>query len=224
MQTTIYIDGLNLYHGTLKGGAYKWLDVVKLFTEICHEQNPLVQVVKIKFFTAPIKGKIASRGEQAVQAQNAYHKALRTLYPDRFQIIEGYFTLEESGMPRYQTPVVKEDRISVWRLEEKKTDVQIALTMYRDACKGMEQLVLVSNDSDIVPAFEAIREDCPQVHLASIIPRLKRIDGEDRPGNAELAHLSNWVRHHIREEELQTCQLPVFIPTKKKPVYKPNYW
>ena len=224
MKTTLYIDGFNLYYGVLKGSPYKWLDVVKLFTHICQEQNPDADIVAVKFFTAPVKGKIATRGEQAVLSQNAYHKALRTLYPDLFQVIEGYFILEAGGMPRYQNPLVKTDRVNVWRLEEKKTDVNIAVHLYRDAYKGMGQLVLVSNDSDIVPALEAIQEDFQQAITAAIMPRLKPTGGEARPPNAELSKLSNWTRHYILEEELKACQLPNMIPTKKRAVYKPDYW
>jgi hypothetical protein len=55
MKTIIYIDGYNLYYGTLRGTAYKWLDVVQLFEGICHAQNPASQLVQVKFFTAPIK-------------------------------------------------------------------------------------------------------------------------------------------------------------------------
>ena len=61
-------------------------------------------------------------------------------------------------MPRYQNPLVKTDRVNVWRLKEKKTDVNIALNLYRDAYKGVEQLVLVSNDSDISRHWKRYRK------------------------------------------------------------------
>ena len=52
MKTTIYIDGYNLYYGALRNTAYKWLDIVQLFSGICHIQNPTCEVVAVKFFTA----------------------------------------------------------------------------------------------------------------------------------------------------------------------------
>lgn len=224
MKTTLYIDGFNLYYGTVKGTPYKWLDVVKLLSGICHTQNPHSEIVAVKYFTAPVKGSIATHGMQAVQSQNAYLKALRTLYPNVIEIIEGYFVLEEAGLPRYQKPLIKTDRVQVWKLEEKKTDVHLAIQMYRDACKGTEQQVLVSNDSDLVPALEAIKTDYPSITLGIVIPRLKRIGGAIRPSNVELERLADWTRHYILEEELADSQLPAFIPTKKKPIYKPSYW
>ena len=224
MKTTLYIDGFNLYYGTVKGTAYKWLDVVKLLSNICYAQNPNFEVVAVKYFTAPVKGSIATHGSQAVQSQSNYLRALQVLYPDFIEIIEGYFVLEEAGLPRYQKPSVKTDRLQVWKLEEKKTDVHIAIQMYRDACKGAEHQVLVSNDSDLVPALEAIRADYPDTRLGVVIPRLKRTGSDIRPSNVELERLAHWTRHYILEDELAASQLPTFIPTKKRPIYKPNYW
>lgn len=224
MKTTLYIDGFNLYYGTVKGTAYKWLDVVKLLSNICYAQNPNFEVVAVKYFTAPVKGSIATHGSQAVQSQSNYLRALQVLYPDFIEIIEGYFVLEEAGLPRYQKPLVKTDRLQVWKLEEKKTDVHIAIQLYRDACKGAEHQVLVSNDSDLVPALEAIRADYPDTRLGVVIPRLKRTGSDIRPSNVELERLAHWTRHYILEDELAASQLPTFIPTKKRPIYKPNYW
>ena len=224
LKTILYIDGFNLYYGAVKGTPHKWLDVVKLFSSICHEQNPSIEIVAVKYFTAPVKGSIATHGEQAVQSQNAYLKALRTLYPNLIEVIEGYFVLEEAGLPRYQKPLVKTDRLQVWKLEEKKTDVHLAIQMYRDACHGVEHQVLVSNDSDLVPALEAIRADYPRLTIGVVMPRLKRTGSDIRPTNTELDNLAHWTRHHIHENELAAAQLPNLIPTKKKPIYKPTYW
>lgn len=224
MKTTIYIDGFNLYYSALKGTPYKWLDVVALFSQICHTQNPEACVECVKFFTAPVRGKIATRGEQAVHSQAIYHKALKTRHPDTFRIIEGFFMVESAHLPKYQNPIDKTDRVEVWRMEEKKTDVNIALNLYRDAAAGMEQVVLVSNDSDLVPAIEAVKADFPVVTVGTIAPQLKTEEGQARASNKELADLSDWVRHYMREEELQSALLPEVIPTRKKAVFKPDYW
>lgn len=224
MKTTIYIDGFNLYFSALKSTPYKWLDVVSLFSKICHIQDPESDIQKIKFFTAPVKGKIATRGEKAVQSQQIYHKALQTLYPEIFQIIEGFFIVQAVNLPKLQTPINKEERVGVWKMEEKKTDVNIALHAFRDAMKGMEQIVLVSNDSDLVPVFEAIKEDFPTVRLAVIAPKLKPDEAEIRVNNKELSELANWTREYILETEFQNSQLPQKIKTTKKPIVKPSYW
>lgn len=62
------------------------------------------------------------------------------------------------------TPYDKTQRSRVWKLEEKKADVNIAMEMYRDLSKGCyDQVVIISNDSDAEPVLAALREDF--VHL-----------------------------------------------------------
>ena len=70
MKTRIYIDGYNLFYGCLKNGPYKWLDIHALFVDrILRAQCPEASDVELKFFTADIKAKIATRGQQAQSAQ-----------------------------------------------------------------------------------------------------------------------------------------------------------
>lgn len=225
MQTTLYIDGYNLYYGVLRNTPYKWLDVVKLFTRICQQQDPSFQVHKVKFFTAPIKIRLATHGEASQKSQRDYHRALTKLYPDQVEIIEGFFSLSEGWHPVYKTPIDRSDTIRAWKLEEKQTDVNIALAMYRDAIKGdTEQCVIVSNDSDLTPALQAIWEDCNTVKMGAIMPILQQGEKAKRPPNQGISIFANWTRGHVLESELQAAQLPEKIPTRKKPILKPKYW
>lgn len=225
MKTIAYIDGYNLYYGCLKHSKDKWLDLYKLFSlRILHAQAPASELVSLKFFTADIKAKIASNGQAAQHAQQAYHRALEQLYPDHIRIIKGYYALEKACLPIYQQPPCKTARVDVWKLEEKQTDVNIALEAYRDAAKGRaEQLVFVSNDTDLAPALAAIRDDfASDIKIGVVLPIRKSTHG--RPGNEQLSQYADWTRRHITDEELAACQLPVKIPTQKKPIVKPEYW
>ncbi len=225
MKTTIYIDGYNLYYGALRGTPYKWLDVVSLFEAICHDENPAIQVQAVKLFTSPIKAKISTRKDQAVRSQRLYLNALKQCHPERLTVIEGFFQLTKGAFPRYQKPIEKMDKVEVWRLEEKQTDVNIALHLYSDVVqKHTEQVILVSNDSDFIPAFTFARQANPVINIGTILPRLPTDTGIQRPTNTELSKLSDWSRHYIRPEELEASQLPNKIPTKKKPIIKPDYW
>ena len=107
MKTIVYIDGYNLYYGALRGTAYKWLDVMTLFASICHIQNPASEVIAIRFFTAPIKSKLATHGDLSLKSQSDYHRALQVLYPNRLEIVLGYFSLAEGWFPKYQTPTLR---------------------------------------------------------------------------------------------------------------------
>lgn len=53
LKTNVYIDGFNLYYGSLNGTPYKWLDIGKL----CHAMLPLHAIQDIKFFTARVSAR-----------------------------------------------------------------------------------------------------------------------------------------------------------------------
>lgn len=224
MKTTLYIDGYNLYYGVLRNSEYKWLDVAQLFTMLAKERSPEAEIVAIKFFTAPVKIRFANHREASQKSQRDYHTALERLYPE-FSLILGYFNPTEGWYPKYQNPVDRNNTVRAWNLEEKQTDVNIALHMYRDIAKGnTQQCVLVSNDSDLIPALKAIREDFPEAKIGSVIPVIKKNGALERQPNKGLLQLADWVRGYIRSEELEAAQLPAKVPGKKKAVFKPSYW
>jgi hypothetical protein len=226
MDTVIYIDGYNLFYGRLRNTPYKWLDIVKLFDSIVRVQTPSSKLIKLKYFTAPIKANFASHGRDSVSAQNTYHRALVTQYPDLVDIIMGYHTVERGSPPVYNHPIDKDQRVDVWKFEEKQTDVNIALAMYKDALSGgVQQQVLVTSDSDLEPALELIKIDRPNVLQGLIIPRNKPRKGQaSRPSNQSLSQHVNWVRRYILDSECEQAQFSAKIATHKKPIKKPVYW
>ena len=227
MRTLCYVDGYNLYYGCLKGTAYKWLDIYQLFNRIIKEQNPQNQLIQIKFFTAPVKTKLASHGVLAGISQADYHRALEQIYPDKIQIIEGYFSMEEGSFLEYRKPPDKARKVKVWRLEEKQTDVNIAISAYRDLVKDhAAQIIFVSNDTDLEPVLKAIREDFGNSIKIGVILPIREAAGtsKPRPGNHRLSDYADWTRHSIKNLELTASQLPDKVPTRKKPILKPEYW
>lgn len=55
--------------------------------------------------------------------------------------------------------------------EEKRTDVNIAIHMLDDAYQGLcEQQVLVSGDSDLVPALQMVRHRFPAIRTVVYVP------------------------------------------------------
>jgi uncharacterized LabA/DUF88 family protein len=225
MRTIVYIDGYNFYFGVLRNTAYKWLDIASLVKHICHVQNPQLEVIAVKFFTAPVITRVATQGDKALHSQDSYHKALLNSHPQTLEIIKGYYILEKGNPPRYKNPIDKQDRVEVWRLEEKQTDVNIALQLYRDATfKHCEHGVLVSSDSDLVPALAFLKQDFPDYPIGLILPRRESSTSEQRPPNSSLSDLANWTRSYILDDELKRFQLPDKVPTKKKPAVKPDYW
>ena len=231
LRTRIYVDGYNFYYGCLKGTPFKWLDLMVLFerwvlpsaaTGSGSRSSQLLPLA-INYFTADILEK-AARAPDSVSSQSRYHTALKKLYPDRIKCIKGYYSLIESKAKIVDAEEPAKwprdcQEILVWKLEEKQSDVSLALQAYHDAITGaVDQVVIVTNDTDIAPALEMIR--ChTQATIGLIVPTR---DGQRIP-NAELENRAHWVRTHITEEELRNSQLPRVI-AGKRPTVKPESW
>lgn len=229
-KTAVYVDGYNLYYGRLRGTEFKWLDLPVLFDRLLAIQDPSAVVTAVKFFSAPALGNFASHGQASEAAQSSYHRALCVCHPDRFSIKLGNHSMDRNGslMPAFVVgkPFDRNVKARVWRIEEKKTDVNIALAMYRDACKGLiDQAVLCTNDSDAEPVLEALREDFPELLIGVVTPvRPPAQEAASRRHAVSLSRHAHWTRRYILDEELQAAQLPLVVPTKKKPIRKPEHW
>jgi len=230
LRTQIYIDGYNLYYGRLRETPFKWLDVVALFSSITRSIEPHTKIISVKFFTAPALSKFASHGQDSMRAQNDYHRALEARYPNYFEKILGSHVYEKNGtrMPLF-VPNQSFDKtisVKVWRLVEKKTDVNIAISMYRDVNRGdINQIVLFSNDTDAEPAIKALTEDFPALKIGLIMPITPHIsEKKRRPASVSLSKLAHWTRTYINDDELALAQLPKQVATNKKPAQKPLHW
>lgn len=116
----------------------------------------------------------------------------------------------------------KDQRQRVWMIEEKLTDVQLALTVYRDALSGgVDQVVVCSNDSDVEPALKLVRQDAPDVRIGLVMPLRPDAKGQDVVSNKRLTAQTTWTRRHVLDAELAANQLPPHVPDKKKPASKP---
>jgi uncharacterized LabA/DUF88 family protein len=230
MRTIVYVDGYNLYYGRITGTSYKWLDLPALFQGILSVQDPASVLLHVKYFTAPALAKFARRGNVSSEAQTTYHRALESKYSGvvpTFSIIKGRHDPVEDYAPLVipgKQPD-KNKRVLVWKIVEKKTDINLAMAMYRDAANGIvDQLVLCTNDSDAEPALEAIRQDFPHVQIGLVTPRAPDPRGQ-RVVSKSLAQYANWTRHHILDQELEQAQLRPTVAAKSGKVFrKPAHW
>lgn len=229
-RTAVYIDGYNLYYGRLRGSPHKWLDLVRLIENILADRDQNERLEKVKLFTAYALANFATHGQDSVEAQSAYHRALKAMHGDRFEAIYGKHSYDRDGalLPTFVLGQAydRTQRSRVWKLEEEKTDVNLAITMYRDACKGsFDRIILVSNDSDAEPALQAIREDFPQIVVGVVMPiRPTAADNVHRRASGSLANLAHWVIKQLTDAQLFEAHLPTTVPTKKKPIRKPAHW
>ncbi|RMO24834.1 NYN domain-containing protein [Pseudomonas savastanoi] len=229
MRTACFVDGYNLFYGLLAGTPYKWLDIPSLLAHIIRVERPDSTLQAVSFFTTGVMPRLATRGILSKEAQDTY---LRALKAHGVEVFYGRHQLEPRYAPRFvdkNTPASRVDQIGIWKLEEKETDVHIAISMYRLAARQMvlppeeriQQIVLVSADTDMTPAMRAIREDFPDVRLGVILPHR---EGAKRAVPGSLKLHSDWMRRVVTNDELSEHQFPPRIPTRKKPADKPKYW
>jgi uncharacterized LabA/DUF88 family protein len=152
----IYVDGFNLYHGLHAKWrrSYLWLDLGALGRAI----RPRSKLVTIKYFTAPVLNE-----PRALSRQSNYQAALTAQNPGLIEIIQG----------RYQTkPKTCRGCGKSWtEYEEKETDVNIAVHLVSDAARGIsDAAIIVSADSDLVPAVKAARSMNPTLFIAAAFP------------------------------------------------------
>lgn len=229
LRTACFIDGYNVFYGLVAGTGYKWLDLPALLDHILKIEQPASELKAISFFTAGVKPSLASRGNLSKEAQDTY---LRALIAQGVVVHYGRHQLEPRNAPRFvdkATPPSRLDRVAIWKLEEKETDVHIAISMYRlasqqsalPADERIQQMVLVSADTDMTPALKAIREDFPELRLGVILPHR---EGMQRTTPGSLKNYSHWMRHLVTTEELASHQFPDRVSTLKRPAIKPAYW
>jgi len=228
VRTAFFVDGYNLYYGALHGSPYKWLDLPAILSHILQAQNPACETASVHYYTSPVIARLATRGQASNDAQSRYIRALQT---KGVTVVLGNHRLARGFAPRFVKgqKASRSDQVAIWQLEEKETDVNLALGMYRAACQAeplqIGQIVLVSGDTDLAPALAAIRTDFAQLALGVIVPHRSE-NGElarEAPGSLKLH--SHWIRRSISDTELAACQLPPKVPLPKKPaIIKPDYW
>lgn len=205
----VYIDGFNFYYGAIKGTPHKWLDLQDFCTKLLNQDD----LILVRYFTSLCDGERLTR-------QLAFINALSTL--PKVKICFGKFKTKDvkclhrgckfPGDRTFQT------------VEEKRTDVAIGIHMlddaYADAC---DKLVLISGDSDLVPAIETVRRRFPNkktiVYKPTRDPKMKPRRGD------ELAQASGDGRP-LPVGLLSHCHLPpeVHDPRSGKTFKKPTAW
>ncbi len=205
MKLYIYIDGFNLYYGCLKGTPHKWLDVFKL----CKYLFPHDEIVKIKYFTAPIRNRENDIDSERPNRQQIYFRALRTI--KNLEIIEGMFLSHNVSMKL----ATGRGFATVIKSEEKGTDVNIATHLIHDAHnKKFEKAVVISNDSDLVTPIRIVTKEITS--LVTVISPFKR-------NNIELMEAATNIKK-IRRGVLGVSQFPYRLNDAIGEFFIPEKW
>lgn len=230
VRTRAYIDGYNLYYGCLKRSADKWLDPRALISCILatlsyeHDGAPIGQhcrALTLKYFTALILEAFA-KSTDSIACQRHYHAALLAHLEGNLEIIQGYHEARPARAYLWEPgrSALACDRIEIWRLEEKQSDVALALHAYSDAISGqVDQVIFITNDTDVVPALKMIRE-----HTSVIVGLIAPIRRGRGAVNAALERYAHWTRKHIDDEEFARSQLPARVRVRGAMIHKPISW
>ncbi len=205
MQIYIYIDGFNLYYGSLKNTPYRWLDLSLLAKFLF----PKHEIAKIKYFTAPIKVRKYDSDPDKSNRQQMYLRALKTI--PHLEIHEGSFLSNKIMMRRSDgTGFVR-----VIKTEEKGTDVSLASHLLNDGHnKKYEMAVVISNDSDLV-------EPIKMVTLELVLPIV--VVSPFEKNTIKLKEVATGVKQ-IRKGLLRAAQFPDELEDVIGKFQKPPSW
>lgn len=137
------------------------------------------------------------RWSEARDRQKRFLKALSSL--SKVEIVLGYFQMREKRCLATCGETYGEP-------EEKKTDVNIAVSMISDAVDGKtDSIVLVSGDSDIQPSIQWVRERFPKIKVTVYIPSL---DFEEKERRSDFYRQINVPCKFLPIDHLKDHQLP----------------
>ena len=211
MRTIVYIDGFNLFYGLLRNTPWLWLDLEKFVRALLTEKY---DIVAIKFFTARIR---CDKFMQASPHDQACYLEVLTANP-LIQIIEGAYKRFRVKLPFVKEPCVscgKVEYATVWKTEEKKSDVNLAVEKTCDAYENKaDAFVLISGDADHAAALAVARRKHGKVTVV-----FNPHEGE----STELRKLSTFYRAIPRELPAK-CQLPIEVEAGGRIVHCPEAW
>jgi uncharacterized LabA/DUF88 family protein len=214
LRVTYLVDGLNLYHSLrevemMSKARVRWLDLRRLCASYLHAvrgaMGQRVELGQIHYFSA-IASHLAARDAQAVERQNAY---LAVLGDSGVNVSLSRFKQKDVTCPKCGNRFV--------RYEEKETDVAICMKLMEIAARGeCEVAVLVSGDTDMVPAIKAAKRLSPSLSIGVAFPFMRH--------NAELRAVADFT-FSIGQRDVQRAQFPPTVSLSDgKTILKPARW
>ena len=205
-RVAVYVDGYNLYH-SLENGYYDllWLDIErisKLYFDDIHS-SIYSEITFIKFFTA-----IWKNMPDSISHHENYFNALEATSGNKVIQYLGKFNRVSEQCPKCHE--------TIYFQKEKHSDVNLALHMLMDAIDNKyDTALLISGDSDFVPAIRMIKKEIEDVKILVLYP----------PGalNADLSAIADYSSE-MSESLLLKCQLSDTVTSDGKTFSKPKEW
>ena len=153
-KVNFYIDGFNIYHAIdkMKDNKLKWINY-KLLCQKLLKPNEIIN--QIFYFSA-----YATWKQSSFLKHRVFVRALKT---ENINIILGNF--------KNKTKYIPNINYNYKYHEEKESDVNIAIHLVRDACrKNCDTAIILSGDSDLVPAIKMAKLENNDLKIGVIIP------------------------------------------------------
>jgi uncharacterized LabA/DUF88 family protein len=212
MRVAAFIDGFNLYHAIDNTGLshLKWLNLWSLCEAFA--PSPQFTLTAVYYFSA-----FATWRSYSCERHRQYVEALKAV---RVTPILGRFKEKNRSCRSCETS---------WKdHEEKESDVNIALHLYREAARDRyDRALLVTQDSDLVPAVRMVRGDFPKKTIRILTPIGLHHSYELATAAGDLSHARAMKRVHIehalfpREVVNQTGTIAAIRPREYDPPAAP---
>jgi uncharacterized LabA/DUF88 family protein len=213
---SFYVDGFNLYYGSLRGTNHRWVDLEALCGQYV---KPDAELVAVKYFTAKVEDRPDKPGQRAEQLE--YLRALRTL--PKVRIIYGHF-LTRTATRLLEHPPKRRRKgdiglRSVWIQEEKGSDVNLASHLLADGFRARYDLaIVISNDGDLKLPVEIVRHEF-KAGVGVINPHSTRsyaLSPHRLPAKS--------FYQRLQPRRLRKSQLPLELHDEEGPIRCPNGW
>lgn len=155
---SFFIDGFNLYHALDNSRLqhFKWINLRKLAEAYLRKQDSLSDVYYFTALATWSPDKVVNH-KLFIRAQESF--GVKTIYGE-FRKVKKH--CRECGK-MYDT------------FEEKETDVNIAIKLFEQAKRDTyDNAIILSGDSDQVPAIRAIKRNFPAKKIGVLIPPGRR--------------------------------------------------
>jgi len=209
LRTYVYVDGFNLYYGSLRKTPYRWLDLEQLARHLLPPDKH--EILRIKYYTAHV-GARPNDPDQPTR-QQLYLRALGTL--PLVEIYLGHYLSHVVPMPVANPAPGGPKYVKVIKTEEKGSDVNLATHLVADAFEDRyDAAILVTNDSDLQEPARLVHE------------RLGKIVGILNPHKhqaAALERVAGFVKR-IRKGVLGASQFPPTLVDAVGTFSKPPIW
>lgn len=207
----MYVDGFNFYyavkHRPRQTPLYLgWCDFSRLGQQIIGDRGIIEQIL---YFTAPVAEFGGAGGELGGERvrQATWLRAVASI--PRLKVVHGF----HSGDRSLDVDTRRKSR------NEKQTDVNIAVTLVRDAAMDLyDRAILVTGDYDQMPAVRVATKDFGR-HVEVWLP-----PGQSVGRWKEFQPIRNVRVGQVTPEMLSSCRLPDSLRHKGVEIEAPPGW